>query len=67
MLVRNDAGREDLLRRLVADARAQRPTKLFLRGRLFTFEVPTQISDPTGLYLEIESSQDIRLAPLAGE
>jgi hypothetical protein len=67
VLVRNDSGREDLHRRFVADARAQRPTKLFVRGRLLIYEAPTQASDLTGLYLEVESSQDIRLAPLAGE
>lgn len=57
----NDAGRDALLRRFVADARARRPTKVFVRGRLFTFEAPTQLSHLTGLYLELKSSPDIRL------
>jgi hypothetical protein len=63
VLVPNDAGREDLLGRLVADARARRATKIFVTGRLFTFQAPTQILDPTGLYLQLRSSQDIRLDP----
>ncbi|MDG4594830.1 MAG: hypothetical protein P9F75_03915 [Candidatus Contendobacter sp.] len=58
--VPNDAGREDLLRRFVADARAGRPTKVFVQGRLLTFEAHTQVSDLTGLYLELGSSRDIR-------
>jgi len=63
VLVPNDAGREDLLERLVADARARRPTKIFVTGRLFTFPAPTQILDRTGLLLQLRSSQDIRLDP----
>jgi hypothetical protein len=61
VLVPNDAGQEDLLGRLVADARARRATKIFVTGRLFTFHAPTQTLDLTGLYLQLRSSQDIRL------
>jgi len=61
--VPNDAERDDLLRTFVMHARARRPTKVFVKGRIYTFEAPTQISDLTGLYLEVRSSQDIRLAP----
>jgi hypothetical protein len=60
--VPNDAGWEDQLRRFVADARAGRPTKVFVSGRPFTFDAPTQARDLTGLYLELESSREIRLA-----
>lgn len=67
VLVPNDAGREDLLVRLVADARAGRPTKVFVKGRLFTFHAPTQILDLTSLYLQLRSSQDIRLDPPDGD
>ena len=63
VLVPNDPGREDILHRLVADARAQRATKIFVAGRLFTFHAPTQIRDRTGLYLQVRSSQDLRLDP----
>jgi hypothetical protein len=63
VLVPNDAGREDLLDRLVADARARRAMKVFVAGRLFTFHAPTQILDRTGLYLQLRSSQDLRLDP----
>lgn len=66
VLVPNDAGRADLLGRLVADARAGRPTKVFVSGRLFCFDAPTQAADLTGLSLELASSRDIRLAPLPG-
>jgi hypothetical protein len=63
VLVPNDAGREDLLERFVADARARRATKIFVTGRLFTYLAPTQILDRTGLYLELRASDDIRLDP----
>jgi hypothetical protein len=61
VLVPNDAGRDDLLERLAADARAQRATKVFVTGRLFTFDAPMQILGRTGLWLQLRSSQDIRL------
>jgi hypothetical protein len=65
--VPGDAGREDLLQRFVVDARAGRPTKVFVTGRLLTFEAPTQFSGLNGLYLEVGSSQDIRLAAPKGK
>ena len=67
VLVPNDAGREDLLQRFVADARARRATRVFVRGRLSTFDAPTQIRDLTGLKLQLRSSQDIRLDPPDGD
>jgi hypothetical protein len=44
----------------VADARARRATKLFVTGRLFAFDAPTQTLDRTGLYFQLRSSQNIR-------
>ena len=67
VLVPNDPGRDDVLRRLAANARAGRPTKVFVKGRLFTFDAPTQILDLTGLYLQLRSSHDIRLDPPDGD
>ena len=61
VLAPNDAGREDLLKRFVADARARRATKVFVTGRLSTFPAPAQILDLTGLSLRLRSSQDVRL------
>jgi hypothetical protein len=59
--VPNDAGRDQLLRAFVADARAQRPTRVFVTGQLFTFNAPTNATTRQGLYMEVLSSQDIRL------
>ncbi len=59
--VPDDAGRDQLLRAFVADARAQKPTQVFVTGQLFTFEAPTNVTTHQGLYLEVESSQDIAL------
>jgi len=67
VLVPNDPGRKDLLGRFVADARARRSTKIFVTGRLYSFHAPTQILDRTGLYLQVRSSQDIRLDPPDGD
>ena len=63
VLVPNDAGRKDLLDHLLADAQARRATKILVTGRLFTFHAPTHILDRSGLYLQLRSSQDIRLDP----
>lgn len=59
--VANDAGRDALLRRFVADARAQQPTRVFVTGRLTTFEAPFGDRVRTGLTLDVQSSSDIIL------
>jgi hypothetical protein len=59
--VPNDAGRDDLLRAFVADAQAQRPTKVFVTGRLFTFAAPASDRVRTGLTMEVQSSSNILL------
>jgi hypothetical protein len=61
--VPNDEGRDALLRRFVADARAHRPTRVFLEGKLFTFDAPTNVVRLEGLYMELRSSDDILLTP----
>ncbi|HIK43334.1 MAG TPA: hypothetical protein IGR64_00435 [Leptolyngbyaceae cyanobacterium M65_K2018_010] len=59
----NDQGRDQLLRAFLADANAQRPTRVFVTGKLVTFEAPTNIATLRGLYLEVPSSRDILLEP----
>jgi len=59
--VPNDPRRDALLKKFMADAWAGRPTRVFVKGRLFTFAAPTQAGLLTGLYLKVDSSQDIRL------
>ncbi len=61
--VPNDPERDALLKKFMADAQAGRPTRVFVKGRLFTFAAPTQAGRLTGLYLKVDSSQDIRLKP----
>jgi hypothetical protein len=63
VLVADDPGRDALLKKFMADAQAGRPTRVFVKGRLFTFAAPTQAGLLTGLYLKVDSSQDIRLKP----
>jgi hypothetical protein len=61
--VPNDAGRGAMLRRFAADAGAGRPTRVFLIGRLLTYQAPTQARTLTGLILQLRSSSDILLRP----
>jgi hypothetical protein len=61
--VLDDVGRDELLGVFVADARARRPTRVFVRGALFTYPAPTQGTAHTGLYIEVRSSRDISLEP----
>ncbi len=60
--VSNDAGRDDLLRAFAADAQAGRPTKVFIAGRLSTFDAPSTDRVRTGLLLDVQSSSDISIA-----
>jgi len=59
--VPNDQRRDDLLKAFLADARGGRPTRVFVQGRIFTFDAPTNVVPLTGLYMELRSSQDILL------
>jgi hypothetical protein len=59
--VPNDAGRDEILLRFAADARAQRPTRVFVKGTLFTFDAPSNTGFHTGLSMELEASGDMLL------
>lgn len=59
--VPNDDRRDEILRVFAANARAGRPTRVFLRGRLYTFPAPTNAQTLTGLYMKLQSSGDIQL------
>jgi hypothetical protein len=59
--VPNDQGRDELLKAFAADASAQRPTKVFVKGRIFAFDAPTNATALTGLRMELGSSGDILL------
>jgi hypothetical protein len=63
VLIPNDSGRDALLRAFAADASAGRPTRVFVTGRLKTFDAPTNVTRLTGLYMRVRSSQDITLTP----
>jgi len=65
VLAPNDPGRDELLKAFLADANAQRPTRVFVKGKLHTFDAPTNTGALTGLSLELESSDDILLGPPA--
>ena len=58
--VPNDLLRDDLLRLFLIDARAGRPTKVYLRGRISTFDAPLNSLRKIGLRMEVGSSGHIR-------
>ncbi len=66
VFVRTDDGRDVLLARIVADARTGRTTKVFVTGTLRTFEAPLNAVTRTGLYLESQGSNQVRLGQPAG-
>jgi hypothetical protein len=60
--VPDDAGRDAVLKVFVANAQANKPTRLFLKGRIFSFAAPSGFVRHTGVYLILESSDDIAFA-----
>lgn len=64
--VPNDPGRDDLLSRFVADARAQTPTRVFVTGKLFTFDAPMNVAARTGITMAVTTSAAILLDPPKG-
>lgn len=63
--VPGDEGRDALLALFAADAATQTPTRVFVKGRLYTFDAPGNVTTRTGLYMEAASSADILPAPPA--
>jgi hypothetical protein len=61
VIIQTDDGRNDLLKAFLEDAIAQKATKVYLTGTLYTFDASTNLKLLTGLYLEIQSSSDILL------
>ena len=59
--VPNDQGRDALLKTFAADARAGRPTKVYVKGKLFAFAAPVNARRFTGLYLKLQSSQSVKI------
>lgn len=64
--VPNDQGRDHVLETILADARAQRSTKVHLTGKVYTFAMPTNFANYTGLYMKLASSEDILLHVVDG-
>ena len=61
--VPNDPGRDALLRAFVRDARDRAPTRVFLKGRIRTFEAPTNLARHIGIQMELQSSRDVLFEP----
>jgi hypothetical protein len=59
--VPNDSGRDALLQAIADNATAGRPTQVFLRGKMLTFDAPVNGAMRTGLRMQVQSSSDISL------
>jgi len=57
--ISDDDRRDAVLKVFVANAREKKPTRVFLKGKVFTFDAPTNLARHTGLYIEMASSGDI--------
>jgi hypothetical protein len=58
--IASDAGRDELLHAMVADARAGRPTPVVVRGTVTTFDAPMNMVTRRGLLMTVGSSRDVR-------
>lgn len=59
--VPNDILRDDVLRLFLRDAAKNRPTKVYLKGNITTFDAPANFQTFRGLSMQLQSSRDIRL------
>jgi hypothetical protein len=59
----NDKDRDKLLRAFITDAKTGKPTKVFIKGKIFTFDAPINFTTITGLKMEVKSTNDILLEP----
>lgn len=59
--VANDAGRDEILKRFLADANQERPSKVYVTGRLRVFDAPSSDSMRTGFYLQVGASSQVLL------
>ncbi len=59
--VANDPGRDNLLKAFLSDAKADKPTMVFIKGRVFTSDLPTNFHHLTGIYMVVKSTKDITL------
>ena len=58
--VPNDQMRDDILKVFMSDALEGKPTKVFVTGKLYTFEATMNLTTRVGIYLALESSEGIK-------
>ena len=59
VLVPNDKERGTVLQVFADNARARQPTRVFVAGKIVTFDAPVNITRRLGLYIELAGSSDI--------
>ena len=62
-----DDGHDELVTLFVANHLINKPTRVFVTGRISTFDAPMNFVRKTGLYMEVNSSKDILLEVPAKE
>jgi hypothetical protein len=62
-----DDGHDELVTLFVANHLINKPTRVFVTGRVSTFDAPMNLIRKTGLYMEVNSSKDILLEVPAKE
>jgi len=55
-----DGGRGKILKVIDENNAAGRPTKIYVKGNVFTHDCPSNIALLTGLHMEVQSSDDLR-------
>lgn len=63
VIVPNGPERDALLSVFRDDAIANRSTRVFVKGRIFTYKAPANFGSRVGLYMKLQSSGDILFEP----
>lgn len=61
VIVPNDQGKDALLKVFLADEKADRATRVFVKGKVFVFDAPNMWGSSTGISIKVESTRDIQI------
>lgn len=61
VIVPNDQGKDALMKVFLADEKADRATRVFVKGKVFVFDAPSMWSSNTGISIKVKSTRDIQI------
>lgn len=61
VIVPNDQGRDALMKVFLADEKADRATRVFVKGKVFVFDAPSMWGSNTGISIKVKSTIDIKI------